>query len=123
SVVHSSPGCYKDQLIIGSFDGYLYSLDRKNGSLTWKFKSIGQRYFPKGEMQGSPLVYDNMVFVGSRDYNFYTLDAAKGYGLWNKQFPRGWAMGKPAVYSGTVYVGTSDDKLLVAFNPATGTFK
>ena len=120
SVVHSSPTVYNHKLFVGSLDGYFYALDTKDGSLKWKFKSVGQRYFPRGEMQDSPTAYDGMIFTGSRDYNFYALDAEKGFGLWNKQFARGWAMTKPVVRDSVLYIGTSEDRVIVALDSYTG---
>lgn len=121
SVVHSSPVYDNNTVYIGSFDGYMYALHSGSGTLQWKFKSVGHRYFPQGEMQGSPIAFEGMIFCASRDYNFYALDATKGHALWNKQFPRGWAMAKPVVKDSILYIGTSDDKLILALNPYFGT--
>jgi outer membrane protein assembly factor BamB len=120
SVVHSTPAVSNDQLFIGSFDGYLYALDPATGKEKWKIKSLGQRYFPIGEMQGSPVVFHNMVFAGSRDFNLYARDANKGHGLWNRYFSRGWAMATPVIRDSILYVGTMDDRLLLALNPYNG---
>jgi outer membrane protein assembly factor BamB len=60
------------------------------------------------------------VFIGSRDYQLYALNAETGKEVWKKQFPKGWAMGKPVVREGVLYVGTSDDKVLAALKPETG---
>ena len=118
-VVHATPAVDSNRVFVGSFDGYFYALDKTTGALVWKFKSVGQTYFPKGEFSGSPVVRDGRVFVGARDYNFYALDRDGGFCHWNKAFPRGWAL--PCLVSDTtLYVGTSDDRLLLALDPATG---
>lgn len=123
AVVHSSPALQNEKLFIGSFDGNLYALNKNDGKLLWKFKTVGHRYFPKGEVQGTAGVFGSLVFVGPRDYNLYAIDVNKGYAHWNRQFPLGWAMGKPSFKDSTLFVGTSDDKLLIAFDPPTGTIK
>jgi outer membrane protein assembly factor BamB len=118
-VVHARPAVDSLRLYVGSFDGYFYALDRLTGKLIWKFKSVGHDYFPKGEFQGSPTLYQDIVFVGARDYNLYALDREKGYCHWNKSFPRGWAL-PTVVHDTTLYVGTSDDRVQLSLDPSTG---
>ncbi|TAK61817.1 MAG: hypothetical protein EPO24_05550 [Bacteroidetes bacterium] len=118
-VVHSSPVIDSNKLFIGSFDGNLYALRAENGELLWKFKSVGHRFFPKGEMQGSPAIGNGLVYIGSRDYNVYALDKEKGYCHWNRQFPLGWAMALTCRDT-TLYIGTSDDDLMLAVDGRTG---
>jgi eukaryotic-like serine/threonine-protein kinase len=118
-IVHTTPAFSDNKLFVGSFDGHLYALNTNDGSLLWKFKSVGHRYFPKGEMMGSPVVANNLVLIGSRDYNLYALDVNQGYCHWNKQFPFGWAMALTPNDS-IVYVGTSDDRLIAAIDVASG---
>ena len=119
-VVHATPVLYGDKLFVGSFDGYVYALWRSTGELAWKFKSVGHRFFPAGEMQGNPVAGNGLVYVGSRDYNIYALDTAKGYSHWNRQFPRGWALALTAGDT-VLYVGTSDDDLVLALDGRSGT--
>jgi outer membrane protein assembly factor BamB len=119
NIVHSSPVLYHDKLVVGSFDGHVYALLGTDGGLVWRFKSVGHRYFPKGEMQGSPAVGNGLVYIGSRDYNIYAIDVEKGYCHWNRQFPLGWAMAL-ACRDSILYVGTSDDDLMLAVDGRTG---
>jgi eukaryotic-like serine/threonine-protein kinase len=118
-IIHTSPVISGARVVFGASDGVLYCLNSVDGSVKWKFKSAGHRYFPKGEMQGSPVVFGSLVFIGSRDYNLYAVDLESGYAHWNKQFPLGWATALTAMDS-TLYAGTSDDRLLLALDPATG---
>ncbi|GAA4446585.1 hypothetical protein GCM10023189_01870 [Nibrella saemangeumensis] len=118
-IVHTTPAIQNDRLFVGSLDGYLYALNTHTGALIWKFKSVGHRYFPKGEMQGLPVVGNGLVYIGSRDYNLYALDAQAGYGHWTKSFPLGWAT-TLTVRDSVLYIGTSDDRLLAAVDGRTG---
>lgn len=118
-IVHSSPVIDNDRLFVGSFDGHLYALRLNNGELLWKFKSVGHRFFPKGEMQGSPVVGNGLVYVGGRDYNVYAIDREKGYCHWNRQFPLGWAMALSCPDT-MLFIGTSDDDLMLAVDGRTG---
>lgn len=121
-VVHSTPAISNGKLFVGSFDGYVYALDVNSGSLIWKFKSVGQFYFPKGEMQFSPTVANGLVFIGGRDFNLYAIDMNKGYCHWNKYYPRGWApvITQSPKNDSIIYVGTSDPRILEAMNGVTG---
>jgi outer membrane protein assembly factor BamB len=57
--------------------------------------------------------------IGSRDYNFYALNARTGHANWNRKFQNGWALA--ATTSDTiVYVGTSDDRMLLALDARDG---
>lgn len=120
NVVHGKVAVGDSVVYFGSFDGFVYALDAFSGSLKWKFKSIGHRFFPVGEMQGDALYYDGIVFIAGRDFNFYALDAEEGHGLWNKSFEKGWALGKPLIRDSVLYVGTSDDRILLALDPFNG---
>ncbi len=70
-------------MYFGSFDGYFYSLDIGIGTVIWKFNTIGDTYFPKGEIQKPAFVHDGIVYFGSGDYNIYALDIETGTGNWN----------------------------------------
>jgi eukaryotic-like serine/threonine-protein kinase len=118
-IVHTTPALYKDQLFIGSFDGNLYALRQETGDLLWTFKTAGHRYFPDGEIQGSPVVANDLVYFGARDYNLYAVDVYGGYSHWNKAFPFGWAMAITPRDS-VIYVGTSDDRVLVTLDGKSG---
>ena len=70
---------------------------------------------------GSPVATNGLVFVGSRDFNLYALDANKGYCHWNTSFVGGWAMALTLSANDSIlYVGTSDDRLLLAVDVFTG---
>ncbi|MEX2232309.1 MAG: PQQ-binding-like beta-propeller repeat protein [Cyclobacteriaceae bacterium] len=118
-VVHTTAAYHRGALFFGSFDGFVYSVDAKDGSLRWKFKTVGHRYFPKGEVQGNPFVFNNLVFVGARDFNVYALDADKGYCHWNKAFDKGWGL-VTSVHDSVLYIGTADQRTLIAAHPQTG---
>lgn len=118
-VIHGTAALSGDGLFFGSFDGFVYALNKANGSLLWKFKTVGHRIFPKGEVQGSPTVFDSIVFVGARDFNVYAIDMKKGYCRWNKAFTVGWGLCN-SVCDSVLYIGTADERRLIAADPATG---
>ena len=71
-----------------------------------------------GAIHSSPTVADGTVYVGSRDYRLYAVDAATGAKLW--EFKTGsWVESSPAVVNGVVYFGSNDGRLY-ALDAATG---
>jgi eukaryotic-like serine/threonine-protein kinase len=118
-VVHATPAIDGIILYIGSFDGFVYALSVDDGNLLWKFKTVGHRYFPKGEVQGSPVVANGLVIVGARDYNVYALDAAKGFCHWNQAFSKGWVLSN-TFHDSVLYMAGADERMLSATNPADG---
>ena len=118
-IIHTTAAISNNKIFFGSFDGYVYSLNRKNGELVWKFKTVGHRYFPKGEVQGSPSVFKNLLFIGARDYNVYAIDQEKGFCHWNKSFTKGWALNNN-IHDSVLYIGSADERVLIAADPETG---
>jgi outer membrane protein assembly factor BamB len=47
-------------------DGNLYCLEYRTGRLRWKFGT-------EGAITGTPLVYDDVVYIGSTDHQVYAL--------------------------------------------------
>jgi outer membrane protein assembly factor BamB len=84
------------------------------GDVKWKFKTGGKVF-------SSPVVYNNMLYVGSEDQNLYAIDKISGKLLW--KFRTGGAVhSSPAVYKNVVYFG-SFDGFYYAVNAATGKLK
>lgn len=73
------------------------------GSLKWTFVTNGPIY-------SSPSVVDGTVYFGSRDGNFYALDAATGEKRWVYNTGN-WIDSSPAVANGVVYFGSNDGNL------------
>ena len=72
----SSPVVAGDAVYFGSSDNNLYSVNRADGSLRWKFAT-------KGAVNSSPAFADGIVYVNSVDGRFYAVDAATGKEKWN----------------------------------------
>lgn len=70
------------------------------------------------EIRGTPLFYQDSLFVGCYDNNLYALDASNGEFRW--KYPTdGGIPGRPAVQDNTIYIG-SEDSRLHAVNSRTG---
>jgi outer membrane protein assembly factor BamB len=118
-IIHGTPLIVGDKVVVGCFDGSVYALNKANGLPAWKFKTAGHRYFPKGEVQGVLSTDGRRIFVGSRDYNFYAIDANSGQAAWTHVYPNGWAMSS-VVSDTVVFIGTSDDRVVVAADTRSG---
>jgi outer membrane protein assembly factor BamB len=69
-------------------------------------------------VQAAPKVVNGIVYIGSRDKNFYALDAAKGSVIWT--YPtEGPVSATAAVANGVVYVGSFDHNVY-ALDAETG---
>jgi outer membrane protein assembly factor BamB len=131
----SSPAVVGDTVYAGSFDGFLYAVDRATGALKWKFET-------KGRVVSSPAVAGGIVYFGSFDGNFYALDAASGALKWKfatagerrfaakhlhgaepaaEVMPDPWDcyLSSPAVSNGRVVFGSGDGNVY-ALDAATG---
>jgi len=81
------------------------------GTLKWTFTT-------DAEIHSSPTVMDGTVYIGSRDFKLYALDADTGEKRW--EFSAGtWIESSPIVYDGIVYVG-SNDGYMYAIDADTG---
>jgi outer membrane protein assembly factor BamB len=66
------------QLIFGCVDGSVYSLNKSDGSLNWKFKT-------NGTVTSSPVVSGNIIYASSYDSYIYSIDGSSGKMLWSYQ--------------------------------------
>ena len=79
--VTSNPVLYKNALIFGSWDTYLYALDRQTGILMWKWSngSPVSNYAPAACI---PVVHDDVVYVVAPDRYLTAIDFITGNPLW-----------------------------------------
>lgn len=118
-IVHASPTLAADRLLVGSFDGYFYCLE-KSGKLRWKFKTVGERYFPKGEIQFHAVAIDSTVYFGSRDFNIYALNSKDGSGYWVYHQPGSWTS-VPSLSGEKLLMTMSDSYSILALDRIHGT--
>ncbi len=72
---YSSPVLYKENLIIGADDGYLYVLNQLNGKLVWKFNA-------QAVIRATPTVYHDRIYFGDVNGKFHSLDFKTGTEVW-----------------------------------------
>lgn len=94
--VRCAPAVWRDRLIVGSDDGYLYALALEDGKLLGKWRGgpgddlvLGnERIVSRWPVRGGPVVVDDVVYFGagiwqSEGVVLKALDAATGRDLWS----------------------------------------
>lgn len=107
----SSPAIKDDVLYFGTGSGYLYALNKKDGSEKWKFKT--------GEIiHSSPAIAYGNVYIGSWDTYLYALNAESGNEVWKfktgedtEYFNQTGISGSPMIADSILYFGCRDAHL------------
>ncbi len=99
----STPAVTLKSVLYCSDDGFVYAVNRKDGTLQWKFDTGGS--------PSSPVVAKDKVVV-SADGVLYVLGLADGRKLWSKEVSD--EITSPAMIGGRVVVG-ADDGTVSAF--------
>jgi len=95
----SIPAVSDAMVYIISDDRHVYAINRKNGSIAWK-------YLLKGETgESSPVICNNKLLVATRDGIVSILDAKTGKLLWEYDIGE-QILASPAVVNGHFYVLT-----------------
>lgn len=87
-------------------DGGVYAVDKMTGSLVWKFAT-------GGAISVSPVVTQNLVFVGSQDFFMYAISTATGNMEWSFK-ASGRIKTNPAIY-GDYLLFAAEGKTVYAF--------
>jgi outer membrane protein assembly factor BamB len=105
------------QLIVPSYDHYLYSVNPIDGTQKWKSASLNNRLI------ASPLIIGDTIYQPSADGNVYTLNLANGQINESVLMSTGtdpiWA--QPVTFSGCncIYIASMNHKVY-KFDPSTG---
>ena len=118
-IIHATPEIDGDTLYIGDFNGNLFALNINDGKLIWSFRTIGDRYFPKGEIQKGVTADHNAIYFGSRDYNIYAVNKLTGRGVWNLK-EGSWVISTPTIHKKMIFYGTSDTHEFVCLDKVVG---
>ncbi|MDN4503990.1 PQQ-binding-like beta-propeller repeat protein [Alteromonadaceae bacterium BrNp21-10] len=114
---------YDGQVLLGSADHHLYSLDATTGKILWKFKS-------DASIRATPMVAEQQVVFGSFGGFLYNLDVKTGKQKWvydTNQIVSGTSTlvminSQATLHQGVVYVGSRDTNLY-AVDMQTGQLK
>jgi len=103
AISFSSPAVSKNTVVVGTDAGTLLGLRADNGRERWRFAA-------KAEIRSSPIVVDDVIYIGSYDENLYAVDLKTGKALWSTD--RGAIVGSPVYADGTIYVSLNSGELL-----------
>lgn len=93
--------------------GTLFSA-HSQATVVWAFQTEGRVY-------SSPILFDQILYVGSGDNNFYAIDQASGKQVWKFE-TEGSVHSSPALNNELVIFGNNEGKLF-ALDRITGTLK
>lgn len=100
--LRSSPAVEGDHLFFGSDGGEFLCVDL-SGEMSWRFQT-------RRRIMSSPLVRENIVYVGSDDWYLYALDIQQGYPIWRYR-TRGAVVSSPAYADGKIFFGSADGNI------------
>jgi serine/threonine protein kinase len=103
----------KEALIIAARNtGILSQISSRTTSKKPGSESIKShwRFECEDEIRGSPLVHNDVLFIGAYDNNLYAINAETGEFIW--KYPTdGGIVSKPVYFDGNIYVGSEDQRL------------
>ena len=89
-----------DRVYFGSADSYIYCLNRKDGTLVWKYKT-------NDSAKSSACVVGDLLVIGNLDHTVYCLNARDGTLVWKYQ--TGFETdSSPAIVGDRVFIGGED---------------
>jgi len=90
------------RVVFASAEGAIFMLDSRSGKQVWE-----QNY---GEIYSTPLVYENLIYFGSKDGTFHCLTVDNGNQIWSMATTKA-IRSSPVIMGSTVYFGGYDGKL------------
>ncbi len=109
---YAAPGLTEDgQLLVGSYNNQLYSLNPDTGQVNWVFDQADDRFV------GSALAKDGVIFAPNADQRLYAISSS-GQPLWD--YPTGRPLWATPIVNGGDVIQPSMDHHLYAIDPETG---
>jgi eukaryotic-like serine/threonine-protein kinase len=105
---YAKPSRYKDMIVVGNLDGYLYAVDTKTGKLNWRWASQGAKE-GKG-ITSTVLVKDGVFYFGANDGNLYAIKADDQSTLWTFKTENEINSSPIMDDQGTIFIGGTDNK-------------
>lgn len=96
--IESSPLRFGNKLFVTTLSGYLYCLEKSDGSEIWRFET-------KQPIRSSPATDGKLVVFGCDDGNLYAVDIETGKLSWKFKASRS-VFATPSIYRGTVFFGS-----------------
>ncbi len=100
-------------VVFGSFDHFVYAVDRKTGQQVWKANTYA-------EIDGSPALIDGKIVVGNHGSIVQALDPATGKLVWRRIWWGSAVESTPVEFGGRIYIGASDLRRVTCLEPKNG---
>jgi outer membrane protein assembly factor BamB len=100
----TTPAIYKDKIIFGSSDSHVYCLNQSDGEIVWKFKTAG-------EVHSTPIIAEDMVYVGGYGGRFWILDPETGKLIDQHEVDGGFIKSTLSFADGRLFFGTELGKV------------
>lgn len=107
---YAPPAVVDGRLFLGSFRGFVYSLDAVSGCVHWHIDAGAavRTAMSVAEVDGRPL-----LFFGDQAGYMHAVDPATGARAWKTrvdEFPSARITGSPALHAGRIYVGVASNE-------------
>ncbi len=87
-LIETKPLVWNNRIIYGSWDGYLYCISSKNGTINWKWSENKNFYYAPAACQ--PVTDGKNVYVTSPDKYVSAVDLLLGTTVWRKKNFNSW---------------------------------
>ncbi len=111
-MIQSKPLVYKDKIIYGAWDGYLYSVDAKNGLLNWRWSENPNFYYSPAGCR--PATDGEYVYVVTPFKHLYAIDLLLGSTKWSTDKFAAWESVTLSSDAGKLYVRSLYDNFFIA---------
>jgi outer membrane protein assembly factor BamB len=101
------------RVIFGSFDGFVYAVDRSTGVELWEKNTSARIGSP-------PVVINGKLLIGNYGSLLAALDPANGSVLWRLIWWGSAVESTPVAFGGLAYIGASDLRRVTCFDAAEG---
>ena len=99
-----------DSVAFSSMDGWMYVLNRKDGTLRFRVHSDYAHTSYRAGIYGQPIFTKSNVLFGSLDKSIYCIDKFSGKLVW-RRMTSGRIFASPVVIDGRVFIGSNDGRL------------
>lgn len=110
--VYSTPAVWKDRVVVGSSDHFIYCFSAKNGEELWKVEA-------RKAVLGSPLVHKGIAYIGASDGIFRAIEVSTGRLVWTFNDVKGYVSSRPLLYQNKIIFGSWNNGFY-ALDPSTG---
>ncbi len=97
--IRSRPAITEDRIVFGTESGDLLGLDLQSG-IKWRLKA-------KRAITSSPVIFDNVAYVGSMDGQVYAVEINNGWVVWKFRTNKA-VVSSPIIVDKMLYIGSAD---------------